>query len=118
MAPPGAGPRYRYHGGEIRFYVDGNLSVSGTSGNTAPFGANDVRSIGEPGFIGANVDEAPALTPSDFMGGLFDDVAFYDNALSQSAIQGIMQNGVPESASLCLFAVTGLAMLRRSRRHR
>jgi hypothetical protein len=48
--------------------------------------------------------------------GRIDDVGYWDNALSQAQIQGVMANGIPEPALAGLLGLSGIVLTRRRRR--
>jgi len=69
--------------------------------------ANLVRNI----HIGSGQDDGNNF----HWAGRIDDVGFWDNALDQAAIQGVMANGVPEPGLTGLLALSGIILMRRRR---
>lgn len=85
-------------------YLDGVPAVSAVLGVSANLVANL--------HIGSGQDDGNNF----FWAGRIDDVGFWDTALSQSQIQNVMTNGVPEPTLPALLGLAGSFLLARRRR--
>jgi hypothetical protein len=86
-------------------WVDGVVSVTSNvpqSGPTqySPNGTVEMKNL----HIGSGQDDGSNF----FFSGNIDDVSIWDTALSQSEIQNIMNNGIPEPSAVAPFAITGI----------
>ena len=86
-----------------KMYLNGAEVVNQVIGVSA----NLLRSL----HIGSGQDDGNNFN----WAGRIDDVGFWDNALSQAQIQGVMANGVPEPAVTGLMGLTGIILMRRRR---
>lgn len=95
--------------GEQYFYIDGVLESSAQ------------------GYVGGQMTYAGAWTDFNIaadhnggnnqdLDGQVDEVGVWDEALSQATIQGYMNNGIPEPATVLLLGIGGLALVLRKRR--
>ncbi len=97
------------------FFIDGALIGSS---NPVAFSPNDgtladgFTHENEDIHIGGGGDDGTSFR----WDGRLDDVGLWDTALSQSEIQNVMMNGIPEPSAGVLSALAGFALLARRRR--
>lgn len=91
-------------GVSMQVYLNGDLAAIKTDG----IPASQYSSNGKPVYIGARPDDGA----SGWYGSL-DEVRLYDEALTESQIEGIM--ALPEPATVLLLGLCALGLIRRSR---